>query len=260
MLVLPPNGSLVLIRTGYWRSFFRTSTCKVESDRDAAIAYEDCHIVCRAPSQGKFVSTAIVAAGLGNVKSVKRMIDHIGGSCELIDQPKRLADFDNIILPGVGAFDHGMMLLEQQGWIEELDAAVHVRGQNILGICLGMQLLCRGSEEGQRQGLGYIPASVKRLKASDNSRIKIPHIGWSVTTPTREAELFRSGQPELRYYFVHGYSAHCDADSNVLASVQYGGPIVAAITNNANVQGVQFHPEKSHRFGMDLFRNFLKLA
>jgi imidazole glycerol-phosphate synthase subunit HisH len=206
------------------------------------------------------VSTAIVAAGLGNVKSVKRMIDHIGGSCELVDAPGRLADFANIILPGVGAFDHGMMLLEEQGWVEQLNIAAYQRGQNILGICLGMQLLCRGSEEGQKAGLGYIAASVKRLQANDNSRIKIPHIGWSVTTPTRESVLFHSDQDELRYYFVHGYSAHCDSESNVLAHVQYGGPVVAAITNNENVQGVQFHPEKSHRFGMQLFRNFLKLA
>jgi glutamine amidotransferase len=205
------------------------------------------------------VTIAIVAAGLGNVKSVKRMIDYIGGEADLVETPARLKDYSHIILPGVGAFDHGMELLGQQGWDAEICKAATERGQIVMGICLGMQLLCRGSEEGEKPGLGLIGGDVKRLESQDGSRIKIPHIGWSVTTPTQSSPLFDISNEELRYYFVHGYSAHCDDESDVYATADYGGPIVASIGRD-NVMGAQFHPEKSHRFGMALLTKFMKLA
>ena len=205
------------------------------------------------------MTIAIVAAGLGNVKSVKRMIDYIGGEADLVDSPARLKDYSHIILPGVGAFDHGMELLSQNGWDAEIYRAARERGQIVMGICLGMQLLCRGSEEGVKPGLGLIGGDVKRLESQDGSRIKIPHIGWSVTTPTQASPLFDIGNEELRYYFVHGYSAHCDDESDVYATADYGGPIVASIGRD-NVMGAQFHPEKSHRFGMALLTKFLKVS
>lgn len=205
------------------------------------------------------MTIAIVAAGLGNVKSVKRMLDYIGGEADLVDSPSRLKDYSHIILPGVGAYDHGMELLSSQGWDVEICKAARERGQFVMGICLGMQLLCRSSQEGDSSGLGLIGGDVTRLESQDGSRIKIPHIGWSVTTPTQISPLFDINGEELRYYFVHGYSAHCDHESDVYARVDYGGPVVAAIGRD-NVMGAQFHPEKSHRFGMALLTKFMKLA
>jgi imidazole glycerol-phosphate synthase subunit HisH len=205
------------------------------------------------------LSVAIISAGLGNVKSVKRMIDHIGGEADLVDNPERLKDYSHIILPGVGAFDYGMELLGQNGWDAEIIRSARERGQTVMGICLGMQLLCRGSEEGVKPGLGLIGGDVKILESRDGSRIKVPHIGWSVTTPTQVSPLFDRQNEELRYYFVHKYSAHCDVESDVYARVDYGGPVVAAIGRD-NVMGAQFHPEKSHRFGMALFGKFLKAS
>jgi glutamine amidotransferase len=152
-----------------------------------------------------------------------------------------------------------MDLLGQQGWDAEIIRAARERGQIVMGICLGMQLLCRGSEEGVKPGLGLMGGDVKTLESQDGSRIKIPHIGWSVTTPTQASPLFDVGGEELRYYFVHKYSAHCDHESDVYARVDYGGPVVASIGRD-NVMGAQFHPEKSHRFGMALFTKFMKLS
>jgi glutamine amidotransferase len=208
---------------------------------------------------GAAMTVAIVSAGLGNVKSVKRMIDHIGGEADLVETPAQLKDYSHIILPGVGAFDHGMELLGEEGWDAEIIKSARERGQIVMGICLGMQLLCRGSEEGLKPGLGLMRGDVKRLESQDGSRIKIPHIGWSVTTATQPSPLFDLGNEELRYYFVHSYSAHMDSESDVYARVDYGGPVVASIGRD-NVMGAQFHPEKSHRFGMALLGKFLKTA
>jgi imidazole glycerol-phosphate synthase subunit HisH len=205
------------------------------------------------------MTVAIVSAGLGNVKSVKRMIDHIGGEADLVDAPEKLKDYSHVLLPGVGAFDHGMELLGTAGWDAEIIKCAHERGQIVLGICLGMQLLCRGSEEGVKPGLGLMAGDVKRLQSQNGERIKIPHIGWSVTQPTQASPLFDCGNEELRYYFVHSYSAHMDDEADVYARVDYGGPVVASI-GRGNVMGAQFHPEKSHRFGMALFGKFLKLS
>jgi glutamine amidotransferase len=205
------------------------------------------------------MTVAIVSAGLGNVKSVKRMIDHIGGEADLVETSSALKDYSHIILPGVGAFDHGMDLLGSGGWDAEIIRCATERGQIVMGICLGMQLLCRGSEEGVKPGLGLMAGDVKRLESQDGSRIKIPHIGWSVTTPTQVSPLFDRENEELRYYFVHSYSAHIDDESDVYARADYGGPVVASIGRD-NVMGAQFHPEKSHRFGMALLGKFLKVA
>lgn len=204
------------------------------------------------------MTVAIVVAGLGNVNSVKRMINHIGGEADLVESPERLKDYSHVILPGVGHFDHGMDLLGLGGWDAEIIRCARERGQMVLGICVGMQLLCRGSEEGMKPGLGLVAADVKRLQSQTGERIKIPHIGWSVTQATQASPLFGRGNEELRYYFVHSYSAHCDTESDVYATVDYGGPVIAAV-GRGNVMGVQFHPEKSHRFGMALLGKFIAL-
>lgn len=204
------------------------------------------------------MTVAIVDAGLGNVKSVRRMIHHVGGEAELVDRPGDLSGYDRIILPGVGAFDHGMSLLDQGGWIVALDEQVMARRRPVLGICLGMQLMTRGSEEGVRRGLGWIAADVHRLRPSDPRRFKVPHIGWSTTLGVLGHPLFAHGDDERRFYYVHGYHAVCDDPSDVIATADHDGAFVSAFAKD-NVMGVQFHPEKSHRFGMALMRAFLAI-
>ena len=203
------------------------------------------------------MSVAIIDVGLGNVRSVKRMIEHVGGSADLVDDPAALAGYERILLPGVGAFDHGMQLLDSGGWTRALNVARDRAVQPILGICLGMQLLCRGSEEGVRPGLGWIAADVCRLTADPERRVKVPHIGWSVTTPTGGHPLL-TGSEEKRFYFVHSYRAICDDQDDVIGTAVHGEPFAAAVASG-KVMGVQFHPEKSHRFGMALLSSFLAL-
>lgn len=204
------------------------------------------------------MTVAIVNAGLGNVKSVKRMIDHIDGQALLVDDPANLSSASRIILPGVGAFDHGMTLLAQGGWVDALNEAALIRKVPVLGICLGMQLLCDGSAEGVLPGLGWIAGRAERLTPPPQSRYKVPHIGWSDIRVETPHPLFAQTDEEQRYYFVHSYGVHCANPAHRLATTDHGETVTAAIARD-NLMGVQFHPEKSHRFGMDLFRAFLAI-
>ncbi len=201
---------------------------------------------------------SVVDAGLGNIKSIKRMIEHIGGSADIISDPALLAAAEAIVLPGVGAFDYGMSLLHDGGWIAALNDAAMIRHVPVLGICLGMQLMCRGSEEGERPGLGWIAADVKRIETGGNPRIKIPHIGWTSTHAEKRGDIVPDDEEELRYYYVHSYRAVCDNAADELCSADYGTRFTSGFACG-NLRGVQFHPEKSHRFGMELLRRFLQL-
>lgn len=201
---------------------------------------------------------SVVDAGLGNIKSIKRMVEHIGGTADIITDPGALASAEAVVLPGVGHFDYGMSLLHDGGWIAPLGAAALERRIPFLGICLGMQLMCRGSEEGERPGLGWIPADVKRIDTGGDPRIKIPHIGWTPTFVDLDDDILPSGE-SLRYYYVHSYRAVCDDPAEVLCSADYGTRFTSGFVRG-NLRGVQFHPEKSHRFGMDLFRRWLGIA
>lgn len=202
---------------------------------------------------------SVVDAGLGNIKSIKRMVEHIGGSAEIIADPAMLAEAEAVLLPGVGHYDYGMQLLEDGGWIQPLNDAARVRKIPFLGICLGMQLMCRGSEEGSRPGLGWIAADVRRIDTGGDPRLKIPHIGWTDTRAEKPGDIIASGDPDLRYYYVHSYRAVCDNPDEVLCSADYGSRFTSGFVSG-NLRGVQFHPEKSHRFGMELFRRWLGIA
>jgi glutamine amidotransferase len=153
----------------------------------------------------------------------------------------------------VGAFDRGIEVLQEAGLVSFIRSAV-ADGHQLLGICLGMQLLARGSEEGARQGLGLIEADVRRIRPAVSS-LRVPHMGWNIVRPARENSLLPVGEEEQRFYFVHSYHMICDRPSEVLATTEYGGDIVSAVAQG-QVWGVQFHPEKSHRFGKALLERF----
>ena len=202
------------------------------------------------------MTAAIVNAGLGNVKSIKRMIEYIGGSATIVDSPEGLDSYDRVILPGIGAYDHGMGLLAAGGWIAPLNAAVIDRKVPVLGICLGMQLMCRGSEEGSLPGLGWIAADVRRIAAPPGADpVKVPHIGWRDTRVVKADPLIAHNAPQ-RFYFVHSFRVVCDDQTDLLATVDYAGTTTAAFSRG-HVFGCQFHPEKSHRYGMDLLGRFI---
>lgn len=200
----------------------------------------------------------IVDCGIGNIKSVQRMFEAADGEARVVTDPADLAGALRIALPGVGAYDAGMRALGDGGWIEPLNQAALVRKVPLIGICLGMQLLCRGSEEGELPGLGWIAADVVRIDRGGQRGLKLPHMGWSVVEPARPNPLIPSDEGEQRFYHVHKYRAVCDDPADVLATAQYGTRFTCAV-NCDNIYGVQFHPEKSHRFGLALMRRFLDL-
>ncbi len=195
--------------------------------------------------------------GIGNIGSILNMIKKVGAEGCAITTAQALKQCDRLILPGVGAFDTGMALLEQSGMRQALDDAVQ-RGVPLVGICLGMQLGGRRSEVGRSVGLGYIPFDLQRFRLEDQPELKIPHMGWDYVTLTQpDAMLTRDLEAHPRFYFVHSYHAVCDDPADVLMTCDYGYPFAAAVHRD-NVWGTQFHPEKSHRFGMCLIRNFAK--
>ena len=202
---------------------------------------------------------SIIDAGLGNIKSIRRMVEHIGGSADIISHPAELASAQAVLLPGVGHYDYGMQLLHEGGWVEPLGEAARIRKIPFLGICLGMQLMCRGSEEGNRPGLGWIAADVKRIDTGGDPAVKIPHIGWTDTIVDLPGDILPDDDPDLRFYYVHSYRAVCDDPAEVLCSADYGTRFTSGFVSG-NLRGVQFHPEKSHRFGMELFRRWLGIA
>jgi glutamine amidotransferase len=203
------------------------------------------------------VQVAIPAIQCGNFASVVNIISKAGGTATLIDDPRRLGDFDRVIIAGGGAFDCGLSGLQQGGWGEPLDRLARGGRIPILGICLGMQLLCRRSDEGVLTGLGWIPADVLRITVQPGSGLKVPHMGWNTVNVERPNPIMPMGGEEQRYYFVHSFHAVCDEPSDVIATAMHGRPLTAAL-GRGNVMGVQFHPEKSHRFGLALMRRFLE--
>lgn len=198
----------------------------------------------------------VLDCGIGNVGALRSMYRRLGIVAELINAPRPIAQGDRLILPGVGAFDFGARALEQHGFVEFIRDAV-AGGHPLLGICLGMQLLCRGSEEGGRRGLGILPADVVRLDPGPE-RVRIPHMGWNIVTPVRDNPLLPMDGDEQRFYFTHSYRVRCDRDDYVCATTSHGTTFPSAI-GAGHVMGVQFHPEKSHRFGKALLERFAAL-
>ena len=198
----------------------------------------------------------IVDYGVGNIASLINMFDYLGFAAEASGDAARLRDATKLVLPGVGAFDAAMRSLEEHRLIEPLQEAAQA-GTTLIGVCLGMQLLARGSEEGVLPGLALIEADVVRLAPEVGQ--KVPHIGWAEVKRAGSSPIFPAGSDGERFYFVHSYHMRCDRDADVAGMIDYGGNICVAVSRD-NVHGVQFHPEKSHRFGMRLLKSFAELA
>lgn len=201
----------------------------------------------------------IIDYGLSNLLSVQHAFAHFGAETLVTGKAEDVLAADALVLPGVGAFKDGMAGLEKLGLIELIRQKA-AAGTPLLGICLGMQMLGRRSEEGPGEGLGYLPFDLKRFRLQDQPELKVPHMGWDYVTVERPQDPLVAGlEAEPRFYFVHSYHAVCDDPADVLMTCDYGYPFPAAV-GRGNVWGTQFHPEKSHRFGMCLIRNFVKEA
>lgn len=195
--------------------------------------------------------------GMGNLGSIANMIKKIGGEAEICDSPDHIARAEKLILPGVGAFDHGMRSLEEAGMQDALQKAALNRRIPVLGVCLGMQLMLASSEEGSRAGLGWIAGRAKRFPSGSDCP-RVPHMGWNSVQPVRDNPLLPQSPERQRFYFVHSYMVECENASDVLGISHYGQDFCSAF-GRENIFGVQFHPEKSHAYGMAMFKRFLDL-
>ncbi|MBI4685914.1 MAG: imidazole glycerol phosphate synthase subunit HisH [Nitrospirae bacterium] len=200
----------------------------------------------------------VIDYGMGNLGSILNMLRKIGADAIISSKPEDLNNADKLILPGVGAFDNGMRNLEERGLIPILREQVLDKGKPVLGICLGMQLFTKNSEEGNLKGLGWINADTVRFKFdATQADLKIPHMGWNMIAVKKESLLFQEMYSEPSFYFVHSYHLVCNQKEDILATTEYGYEFVSIVNKN-NIFGMQFHPEKSHRFGMRLLDNWVK--
>lgn len=198
----------------------------------------------------------VIDYGMGNLGSILNMMKKIGAPAVISSKISDIEKADKLILPGVGAFDNGMKNLSERGLIHVLNNKVIKDATPILGICLGMQLFAKRSEEGILDGLGWIDAETVRFRfEGDKTGLKIPHMGWNYLKIAREHHLFGDLGDNPRFYFVHSYHVVCNSSEDVLATTYYGYDFVSSI-NRGNIFGVQFHPEKSHKFGMRLLTNW----
>ena len=198
----------------------------------------------------------IISLGLGNIGSVENMFKRLGVETVLCSTPDQLKDAEKIVLPGVGSFDHGMASLMNLGLQKALVEKVLIEKKKILGICLGMQLLTLDSEEGSLKGLGLVNAKTKKFISTPS--IKVPHMGWNGISIVKESSLTLSLPKDTRFYFVHSYYVECLDPRDVLIKAHHGRDFDAAFEHE-NIFGVQFHPEKSHRYGMQFLEEFSKL-
>lgn len=201
------------------------------------------------------MSVSVIDYGLGNLGSVVNMFKRIGTEVRTISTPDEVAASERVLLPGVGAFDHGMSRLAETG----LDSALRDfagTGKPFMGICLGMQLLLDSSEEGELPGLGVIHGESRKFDPTPG--LRIPHMGWNPVVAQREDSLLDGLEADNRFYFVHSYRVVPADDADTLGVTDYGVDF-ASMIRSGNVMGAQFHPEKSHFFGMTVLRNFANL-
>jgi len=208
------------------------------------------------------VRVAIADYGCGNIQSVVNALNVVGADTLVASNAEQLSKGDKIILPGVGAFREAMEHLQAGSFIEALEEEGLRKGKPILGICLGMQLMCRCSDEGTNddeadiQGLAWIDADVKHFNNLGLTGLKVPHMGWNELQLQRAHYLTAHIEDNADVYFVHSHAVQCDSAENVLSYSEYGVQFVSSLVKN-NIMGMQFHPEKSHKVGLQILENFV---
>ncbi len=202
----------------------------------------------------------IIDYGMGNLGSIQNMFKKIGNKSVVENDPDKIKNASKIILPGVGSYDTAMKKIKKQNLDEVLNEKALKEQVPVLGICLGMQLLTNESEEGSLKGLGWIPAQTISFKNRIDSKLKIPHMGWNFFKKNQECLLTEDLEmfEDTRFYFVHSYFVKVENNENSILKTKYGLEFDSAIQKD-NIFGVQFHPEKSHRFGMKIFENFTRI-
>lgn len=201
----------------------------------------------------------IINYGLGNVKAFANVYKKLNIPAVIVNRADELAGADKLILPGVGSFDYAMQRLDASGLRSCLDEVVVGKEVPVLGVCVGMQMLCRSSEEGKLPGLGWVAGEVIKFDFSLLSKpLPVPHMGWNGVKPMNDSLLFNGLDNASRFYFLHSYYFKAGRGSDVIATADYGGEFSCAL-NSGNIYGVQFHPEKSHHWGVRLLENFAKL-
>jgi glutamine amidotransferase len=200
----------------------------------------------------------IVDYGLGNILAFQNMYKRLNVDAQVAKSEADLADATKIILPGVGAFDHAMDLLDRSGMRPRLSELVIERKMPVIGVCVGMQILANGSDEGSRPGLGWIPGRVRHFHSLTGEKLPVPHMGWNDVLPDSAQKLFRDLESDARFYFLHSFYFDCAEQHDCAAIAKYGVDFACAV-QRGNIHGVQFHPEKSHHFGAQLLKNFAEL-
>ena len=196
---------------------------------------------------------------VGNVAAIKNMLKKCGHDSILSHDHNELRNASKIILPGIGAFDSCAQNLDTYDLRGILNECVLKKKTPILGICVGMQLLAAGSEEGVLSGLNWIDGYVKKFSFEDNISLKIPHMGWNTLLPQEGNPLFKDLEEDARFYFAHSYHFACKNAENEGATTNYAYKFASSVKNN-NIFGVQFHPEKSHKYGMRVLSNFASIS
>jgi len=199
---------------------------------------------------------AIIDYGLGNISAFKNLYESIDVPVIVAKSKEDLQNVSKIILPGVGAFDYAMEKLHASGMKETLDYLVLEKKIPVIGICVGMQILAKTSEEGSKEGLGWINAEVRKLPLKPN--FPVPHMGWNTVVPANCSSLFNGLEDDSKFYFLHSYYFFCHDSNNSIATSEYGNEFCCAVQSD-NIMGVQFHPEKSHSYGVMLLSNFSKI-
>ena len=201
----------------------------------------------------------IIDYGLGNVLAFINLYSRLNIPVVVAKSASDLLNATKLILPGVGSFDHAMQQFDKSGMRQTVEQLVLQKAMPVLGVCVGMQMLAKLSDEGELPGLGWIDGKVTKFNLSDMPRgTNLPHMGWNDVRPLVEGGLFKGMEQDARFYFLHSFYFECHQRENVLAVTDYGEQFSCAVRRN-NVYGVQFHPEKSHRFGSQLLKNFAEV-